>query len=90
MTACARLFQSSPGQLAGCWEDVKAIHEVIRVSILTRPAGRVLGHLGELLCAGQVVSILTRPAGRVLGRLSGRFFRQWSTNSRKKTLSWFG
>ena len=59
-------FQSSPDPRVGCYQHASGVHHVHGVSILTRPAGRVLQapHCGQPPDSG--VSILTRPAGRVL------------------------
>ncbi len=67
------MFQSSPGPKAECYAVPRvAAHRPDRVSILTRPEGRVLlGLLGDVVEELRV-SILTRPEGRVLQSRSAR------------------
>ena len=68
------LFQSSPGPKAGCYKgsDGEAETDLVEVSILTRPEGRVLLLVGCEFSGRVRVSILTRPEGRVLPWRRGR------------------
>ena len=59
-------FQSSPGQKAGCNRRALGLRQqVSKVSILTRPEGRVQPAGEKIYEDIQEVSILTRPEGRV-------------------------
>ena len=68
VASCLTMFQSSPGQKAGCNKEaqVSAMDARRAVSILTRPEGRVQPRAldGEAVMDNRV-SILTRPEGRV-------------------------
>ena len=61
------VFQSSPARGGGCNDAIgRAIWDLIQVSILTRPWGRVQhASTGAGSLAGDAVSILTCPWGRV-------------------------
>ena len=66
-------FQSSPGLLAGCKAPhFRLVGDVYRVSILTRPSGRVQVGADRPNRRFSKVSILTRPSGRVQARGEGR------------------
>ncbi len=96
------MFQSSPDPKAGCYiARVGDAAGVDPVSILTRPEGRVLRAVVDVLLGHADVSILTRPEGRVLPtykelfdqyldvsiltRPEGRVLRYHRGNSRTRT-----
>ncbi len=77
--ATVQAFQSSPGPKAECYPiEALGCQPRRRVSILTRPEGRVLRDRSAHVQRGHAVSILTRPEGRVLRRSSTAWSMAWT------------